>query len=294
MLGADGAGSAVRGQLLAYGVLTESVDFLDYGYKELTIPPLRRRVRAGPGRAAHLAARHLDDDRAAQPGPLLHLHAVLALRRHRQLRRAEQPGGDRAALRRALSRRCRRWRRTWWTTTSTIRSGVLGTVRCAPWQVRRPGRPARRRRARHRAVLRPGRELRVRGRGRAGPLPGRVRRRVGRGAAAVPAPPAGRTPRRSPGWRWPTSWRCGTRSPRRCSGPGKRVEHALERALPGRYVSQYELVSFSTTPYAEVRRRVRRQHQAARRGRRRCGGAAGRWRAALAEGGADDALGSAS
>lgn len=40
VLGADGAGSAVRGQLLAYGLLNESVDFLDYGYKELTIPPL--------------------------------------------------------------------------------------------------------------------------------------------------------------------------------------------------------------------------------------------------------------
>jgi kynurenine 3-monooxygenase len=43
---------------------------------------------------------------------------------------------------------------------------------------------------------------------------------------------------------------------------GKRIEHALERALPGRYVSRYELVSFSTTPYAEVQQRVRRQHQA--------------------------------
>jgi kynurenine 3-monooxygenase len=39
----------------------------------------------------------------------------------------------------------------------------------------------------------------------------------------------------------------------------KKVEHVLERALPGRYVSRYELVSFSTTPYAEVQRRVRRQ-----------------------------------
>jgi kynurenine 3-monooxygenase len=42
----------------------------------------------------------------------------------------------------------------------------------------------------------------------------------------------------------------------------KRVEHALERALPGRYVSRYELVSFSTVPYADVRRRVRRQRAA--------------------------------
>ena len=39
----------------------------------------------------------------------------------------------------------------------------------------------------------------------------------------------------------------------------KRLEHALERLLPGRYVSQYELVSFTTVPYADVRRRVRRQ-----------------------------------
>jgi kynurenine 3-monooxygenase len=37
----------------------------------------------------------------------------------------------------------------------------------------------------------------------------------------------------------------------------KRVEHALERALPGRYVSRYELVSFSTVPYAQIRRRNR-------------------------------------
>jgi kynurenine 3-monooxygenase len=42
----------------------------------------------------------------------------------------------------------------------------------------------------------------------------------------------------------------------------KKVEHALERVLPGLYVSQYELVSFSTVPYADVRRRVLRQQLA--------------------------------
>ena len=42
----------------------------------------------------------------------------------------------------------------------------------------------------------------------------------------------------------------------------KRVEHGLEKALPGVYRSRYELVSFTTTPYAEVRRRVRLQHAA--------------------------------
>ncbi|MEV0385175.1 NAD(P)/FAD-dependent oxidoreductase [Nonomuraea sp. NPDC050643] len=41
---------------------------------------------------------------------------------------------------------------------------------------------------------------------------------------------------------------------------GKRLEHALERVLPG-YASRYELVSFSTTPYAQVERRVTRQRR---------------------------------
>ncbi|MGJ6968811.1 FAD-dependent oxidoreductase [Streptosporangium sp. G11] len=42
----------------------------------------------------------------------------------------------------------------------------------------------------------------------------------------------------------------------------KRVEHGLERLLPGRYASRYELVSFSTVPYAEIQRRISRQHRA--------------------------------
>lgn len=42
----------------------------------------------------------------------------------------------------------------------------------------------------------------------------------------------------------------------------KQVEHGLERLLPGRYVSRYELVSFSTVPYAEVQRRITRQRRA--------------------------------
>ncbi|GAA3699014.1 NAD(P)/FAD-dependent oxidoreductase [Nonomuraea antimicrobica] len=42
---------------------------------------------------------------------------------------------------------------------------------------------------------------------------------------------------------------------------GKRVEHTLERALPG-YVSRYELVSFSTTPYSQAERRIARQRRA--------------------------------
>ncbi|PZS36233.1 MAG: FAD-dependent monooxygenase [Pseudonocardiales bacterium] len=40
------------------------------------------------------------------------------------------------------------------------------------------------------------------------------------------------------------------------------AQHALERRLAGRYVSRYELVSFSTIPYAEIRGRIRRQNLA--------------------------------
>ena len=39
------------------------------------------------------------------------------------------------------------------------------------------------------------------------------------------------------------------------------AQHALERRLPGHYVSRYELVSFSTIPYAEIPGRMRRQNR---------------------------------
>ena len=38
-----------------------------------------------------------------------------------------------------------------------------------------------------------------------------------------------------------------------------RIRHGLERALAGRYVSRYELVSFTTTPYAQIEGRIARQ-----------------------------------
>ena len=41
-----------------------------------------------------------------------------------------------------------------------------------------------------------------------------------------------------------------------------KVRHALERALGGRYVSRYELVSFTTIPYAEIDGRIRSQDRA--------------------------------
>ena len=40
------------------------------------------------------------------------------------------------------------------------------------------------------------------------------------------------------------------------------ARHFLERRLPGRYVSRYELVSFTTIPYARIPDRMRRQDRA--------------------------------
>jgi kynurenine 3-monooxygenase len=42
---------------------------------------------------------------------------------------------------------------------------------------------------------------------------------------------------------------------------GKRVEHAIERLAPDRFESLYELVSFTTVPYAEARQRAAAQRR---------------------------------
>jgi kynurenine 3-monooxygenase len=42
---------------------------------------------------------------------------------------------------------------------------------------------------------------------------------------------------------------------------GKRIEHAIERLAPDRFESLYELVSFTTVPYAEARRRAAAQRR---------------------------------
>ncbi len=53
VLGADGAGSAVRAALVAAGVTRESVEFLGHGYKELTIPAVDGEFVLDPG-ALHI------------------------------------------------------------------------------------------------------------------------------------------------------------------------------------------------------------------------------------------------
>lgn len=53
VLGADGAGSAVRGQLVAHHGTEERVDYLDYGYKELHLPAVDGEFALDPG-ALHI------------------------------------------------------------------------------------------------------------------------------------------------------------------------------------------------------------------------------------------------
>jgi kynurenine 3-monooxygenase len=42
----------------------------------------------------------------------------------------------------------------------------------------------------------------------------------------------------------------------------KKLDHALNRLMPRAFVPLYDLVSFSTVPYAEARARARRQDRA--------------------------------
>lgn len=42
---------------------------------------------------------------------------------------------------------------------------------------------------------------------------------------------------------------------------GKKLEHGIEKLLPGTYLSRYEMVSFTTIPYAEVIERSRHQQR---------------------------------
>jgi kynurenine 3-monooxygenase len=260
VLGADGAGSAVRGQLLRYGVLTESLDFLDYGYKELTIPPLPSGDFALDPGALHIWPRGTSM-MIALPNPdrsftctlfwptsgtssFASLSSPAAIERHF---RTHYP--DMLALAPNL-------------VDDYLHNpvGLLGTVRCAPWQV--DGRVALLGDAAHAIVPFYGqgancafedvveldRCLDECGDDWSAALPLYESRRKDNAEAIAQMALDNFVEMRdkvaSPVFRL-----------------GKKIEHALERKLPGRYVSRYELVSFSTIPYVEVRRRVRRQHQ---------------------------------
>ncbi|SIN15391.1 FAD-dependent oxidoreductase [Micromonospora cremea] len=260
VLGADGAGSAVRGQLLAHGLLSETVDFLDYGYKELTLPPLggdfaleEDALHIWPrGTSMMIALPNPDRSFTCTlfwpnqgAGSFASLDSPAAIERH-----FAQHYPDVIPLAPDLV-----------DDYQHNPVGVLGTVRCAPWQVNGTvgllgdaahaivpfyGQGAN---CAFEDVVELDRCLDECADDWAAALPLFQRRRQENAEAIARMALTNFVEMRD-----------------KVASPvfqlGRRVEHALERALPGRYVSQYELVSFSTTPYAEVRRRVRRQHRA--------------------------------
>lgn len=256
IIGADGAGSAVRAALCRAGLFVETVDMLDHGYRELRVPPTA------------------DGDFALDPGAL-HIwprgsSMMIAL-----------PNPDRSFTCTLF------WPRTEFDALDTPDAigahfaayypdlpplapdliadyqhnplGSLGTVRCTPWQTH--GRVVLLGDAAHAMVpffgqgancafedvVELDRCLRENGGSWPRTLPIFERRRMANARAIAEMALDNFVEMRdkvaSPWFRL-----------------GRRIEHTLQRALPGVYLSRYEQVSFSTRPYAAVRRRARVQH----------------------------------
>src|ERR1051325_9619501 len=55
------------------------------------------------------------------------------------------------------------------------------------------------------------------------------------------------------------SSKCATRQRGKCSGPKKKLDHALEAALPGIYLPLYAMVTFTRMPYSAAAKRARLQ-----------------------------------
>ncbi|PXY21315.1 kynurenine 3-monooxygenase [Prauserella muralis] len=257
VFGTDGAGSAVRGELVRHGVTSETLDFLDYGYKELSIPPRDGDFALEP-RALHIWPRGRSM-MIALPNPDRSFTCTLFW----------PNSGTSAFASLSSPAAVERFFAEHYPDVPPLAPGLvddyqhnpvglLGTVRCAPWH---SGRVCLLGDAAHAIV----------------PFYGQ-----GANCAFEDVTVLERCLDNT-GGDWTRALRLFEDSRRddteaiarmalanfiemrdKVASPafrlGRHLEHTLERLLPGRYVSRYELVSFSTVPYAEVQRRVRRQH----------------------------------
>jgi kynurenine 3-monooxygenase len=265
VIGTDGAGSSVREQLVAHGLVTATSDFLDYGYKELSIPARDGEFALDPHalhiwpRGTSMAIALPNPDRSftatlfwptSGPGSFDALSDAASIIGH-----FDETYPDLVTL-----------------ATDLVEDfqhnpvGVLGTVHALPWHV----------------TTTPGHGVLLLGDAAHAIVPF-----YGQGANAAfeDVVVLERCLDETDG-AWTRAMalfeqrrhehtdaiarmalgnfvemRDKVNSP--VYKARKKVEHALERVLPGLYVSQYELVSFSTVPYADVRRRVLWQQLAA-------------------------------
>ncbi len=169
----------------------------------------RRQARDGSERAAHLAARRVHADRAAQPRRHVHRDAVPGAHRRQQIRSAARARRRRCVLCASVS------------VGASAHSGSGAGILRAPAGLTGHGLHARlapeRRRAAvrrcgacHRAVSRPGHELRLRGLRGADAVDGRASR-LGTDCSRPSSTSGDRTPMPSRRWRWRTTRRCAKR-----------------------------------------------------------------------------------
>ncbi|HJQ46730.1 MAG TPA: NAD(P)/FAD-dependent oxidoreductase [Amycolatopsis sp.] len=253
ILGADGAGSAVRGQLLRHGATTEALDFLDYGYKELTIPPRDGEFALEAG-ALHIWPRGRSMMIALpNPGKSFTCTLFWPMSGTSSFASLSSP----PAIERFFAEHYPDVPPLVPDLVADYQQnpvGLLGTVRCTSWQSGRVGLIGD---AAHAIVPFYGQgancafeDVVV--------LDECLNRTDGDWARALPLFEASRRTDTEAIAAMALDNFVEMRD--KVASPvyrlGKRIEHALERALPGRYVSRYELVSFTNTPYSQVRRRA--------------------------------------
>jgi kynurenine 3-monooxygenase len=259
-VGADGAGSAVRQGLVAAGVLTAEEDWLPYGYKELTIPARDGGFALDPD-ALHIWPRGgsmmialPNPDRSFTctlfwplegEGSFAGIGTAEQVRTHFAQHYPDFPPLSPQHVEDYLANPV----------------GLLGTLHTAPWQ--HDGRFVLVGDAAHAILPFFGqganagfedcvaldRALDLTGDDLAAALPRYESERRDNAAAIAEMAADNFVEMRD---------RVNSRVFRAVTG----TEHLLERLLPGRYRTRYELVSFTTLPYAHVARRVTRQRQA--------------------------------